>query len=281
MIRASACRALLALTSLLLPSAAACQDALLDVSGRVLATAPYLEVSVTLTNRGRVPAGSIEVRGELFGERGEALVPGVLAPGDSGAVTLAFPAAASRPGLQALTLLLEYPVEGPPDGAGNPQLASQRAFLLLALGANPGEAVRLEADPLTLDVRGSLHVRIESRDGEPQRVRLRALTPRGLRPEGGPIEVTVPSHGYAEAQLGVARAGAPRGRHQALLLVAENLDGPLARTSVAAASVELLADPARVPSLRAGLLVGGAALLLAALGYELWIRFRPGAVPTA
>jgi hypothetical protein len=274
-------RALLLAPPLLLPSSAGCQEAPLDVSGRVLATEPRLEVRVTLTNRSGAAAGSIEVSGELFGEQREAFVPGVLAHGAEGSVTLDFPPAAPRPGLHALTLLLEYPIEGPPDAAGNPPMASERAFLLLALGAHPGEAVRLEAEPLTLEVRGKLRVRIESPDGEPQRVRLRALTARGLRPGGEAVEVAVPARGAAEVELPLIRAGLARGRRQALLLVAENLDGPLARTSVAAVSVELLADPARLPRLRVALAACGAALLLVALGYELWERFRPHAPPTA
>jgi len=263
---------LLALAPLTLPVTAHGAETLLDVSGGVVATEPRLVVRVTITNRGDAPAGSIDVLGELLGERRESHVPGVLARGASDSVTLEFRPAASRAGLHALTLLLEHPVEGPPDGAGNPPMASQRAFLLLALGANPGEAVRIDAEPLTLDVRGNLVVRLESRDGEPQRVELRALTARGLRPDGEPIEVTVPAHGQATVQLPIARAGVPRERRQALLLVAETLDGPLARTSVAAASVDLQPDPARLPRLRTPLLVLGLVLVVFALGHELRAR---------
>jgi hypothetical protein len=255
-------------------ASAARPDAVLDVSGSVVATAPRLEVRVTLTNRGDVRAGPIDVRGELFGESREARLPGGIAPAAEGHVRLDFAPTPPRPGLHALTLLLEHPVEGPPDGAGNPPVSSQRAFLLLALGANPGEAVRIAAEPLSLDVRGILLVRLESRDGQGQRVSLRALTARGLRPDGDPIEVAVPPRGHATAQLPLARAGAPRGSRQALLLVAEALDGPLARTSVAAASVDLLSDPARLPRLRVPFLVGGLALFAFALVYELRARSR-------
>jgi len=267
--------------ALVLLSAAARPEAVLDVSGRVVATAPRLEVRVTLTNRGDVRAGPIDVRGELFGERGEARLAGGLAPAAEGLVMLDFAPTPPRPGLHALTLLLEHPVEGPPDGAGNPPMSSQRAFLLLALGANPGEAVRIDAEPLSLDVRGILLVRLESRDGQGQRVSLRALTARGLRPEGDPIEVVVPPRGHATARIPLSRAGAPRGSRQALLLVAETLDGPLARTSVAAASVELLSDPARLPRLRVPLLVAGLALLVLALGYEVRVRRRARQTPAA
>ena len=256
-------------------------DAVLDVSGSVVATAPRLEVRVTLTNRGDVRSGPIDVQGELFGESREARLPGGLGPAAEGLVRLDFAPTPPRPGLHALTLLLEHPVEGPPDGAGNPPMSSQRAFLLLALGANPGEAVRIDAEPLSLDVRGILLVRLESRDGQGQRVRLRALTARGLRPDGDPIEVAVPPRGHARVGIPLSRAGAPRGSRQALLLVAETLDGPLARTSVAAVSVDVLSDPGRVPRLRVALLVGGLALIAFALVYELRIRSRARGSPPA
>jgi hypothetical protein len=247
--------------------------AILDVSGSVAATAPRLEVRVTLTNRGDRRAGPVDVRGELLGERRETRLAGGLQPGAEGVVMLEFASAPPRPGLHALTLLLEHPLDGPPDAAGNPPMASQRAWLLLALGASPGEAVRIEASTLSLEVRGSMAVRLASRDGEAQRVRLSALTARGLRPEGAPIDVAVPPRGTATALVPIVRAGAPRGSRQALLLVAETLDGPLARTSVAAATVEVLPDAALLPRLRIPLLAGGLALLVLALGYELRMRW--------
>jgi hypothetical protein len=249
-------------------------DAVLDVSGSVVATAPRLEIALTLTNRGDVSAGPIDVRGELYGAPVAARLPAGLAPGAAGQVRLDFDSTPPRPGLHALTLLLEHPVAGAPDGAGNPPLASQRAFLLLAVGANAGEAVRIRAEPLGLDVRGSLRVRLESRDGERQRVRLQALTARGLRPGGDPVEIWVPAQGDATAEVEIVRAGAPRGSQHALLLVAETLDGPLARTSVAATTVAVLPDPALLPGLRLPVLVAGLALLLVALGDEIRTRLR-------
>lgn len=267
--------------ALVLLSAAARADAVLDVSGNVVATAPRLTVRVTLTNRGDARAGPIKVRGELFGEPATASLRDGLAPGAEGDVTLAFDATPPRPGLHALTLLVEHPLAGMPDSASNPPMASQRAYLLLALGANPGEAVRIEVDPIRLDVRGTLVVRLESRDGEGQRVRLRALTARGLRPDADPIEVSVPPDGHVTARLPIIRADAPPGSRQALLLVAETLDGPLARTSVAAASVELVPDPARLPRLRVPLLAVGLALLAVPFGYEVRARLRARAVSRA
>ena len=97
--------------------------------------------------------------------------------------------------------------------------------------------------PLRLDVRGELAVRLESADGEPHRVRLRALPARGLRAEGDGAEVAVPARGTAPAALPLVRAGAARGSRHAVLLVAEATDGPLARTAVLAVPVEVAAVP--------------------------------------
>ena len=250
-------------------------QALLDVSGSVVSVAPRLEVRVVVTNRGDRPAAPLEVTGELFGERREARLAGGVPPGGEGAVHLDFDPAPARPGLHALTLLLEHPLEGLPDGAGNPPMASQRAWLLLALGGpSPGPAVRLAADTLVLDVKGDLAVRLESADGEGHRVRLRALTARGLRAEGGGAEVAVPAKGTAPAVLPLVRAGAPRGSRHAVLLVAEALDGPVARTAVLAVPVEVAADPSLLPRLRAPLLALGLALLAVALGFEARRTFR-------
>jgi hypothetical protein len=59
----------------------------------------------------------------------------------------------------------------------------------------------------------------------------------------------------------------------ALLLVAETPDGPLARTSVAAAAVEVEKDPSRVAALRPLILAAGLAMLAAAVLFQAWTRF--------
>ncbi len=259
---------------LLLLAAPAWPEAVLDVSGNVIATAPRLDVRVTLTNRGDLPAGPIDVIGELAGERREARFSGTLAPGASADVSLAFATTPPRPGLHALTLLLEHPVAGSLDGAGNPPTASQRAWLLLALGANPGEAVTLRPETLRLDVGGSLLVRVASRDGESRRLRMRALPARGLRSDGGPIDVAVPARGDAIARIPIVRAGAARGSRQVLLVVAEAPDGPLSRTAVAVATVDVRPDPALLPRLRMPLLAIGLSLLAVALGFEAWQGYK-------
>jgi hypothetical protein len=100
-----------------------------------------LEVRIVVTNRGDRPAAPLEVTGELFGERRAGRLAGGVPPGGEGAVHLDFDPSPARPGLHALTLLLEYPLEGLPDGAGNSPVASERAWLLLALGGpDPGMA---------------------------------------------------------------------------------------------------------------------------------------------
>jgi hypothetical protein len=249
-------------------------EAVLDVTGSVVAVAPRLEVRVVVTNRGDRAAAPLDVEGELLGERQEARLADGVAPGGEGAVVLAFAAAGARPGNHALTLLLEHPVEGAPDGGGNPPVASQRAWLLLALGASPSEAVRLAADPLRLEVEGGLGVRLESADGEPHRVSLRALAARGLRSAVGPVEVAVPARGTALATLPLVRAGAARGSRHAVLLVAESLDGPLARTTVLAAPVDVAPDPSLLPRIRSAVLIAGALLVALALVFEAYRSLR-------
>jgi hypothetical protein len=261
--------------SLLVAAAASARaGAVLDVSGAVVSVAPRLEVRVVVTNRGDRQATPLEIEGELLGERRTARLPGGVAPGGEGAVVLDFSPPSARPGTHALALLLEHPVEGAPDGAGNPPVASQRAWLLVALGASPPPPVRLAADPLHLDVKGDLAVRLESADGQPHRILLRALTARGLRAEGGPAEVAVPARGAAPASLPIVRAGAPRGSRHAVLLVAEAADGPLARTAVLAVPADVAPFPSRLPDLRVPLAALGFLLVAAALGYEGWRRLR-------
>jgi hypothetical protein len=254
--------------ALLAGGAPARAAAVLEVEGSVVSVAPRLEVRVVVRNRGDRAAAPLEIAGELLGERQEARLAQGVTPGGEGAVVLAFTPSDVRPGTHALTLLLEHPVEGAPDAGGNPPVASQRAWLLVAIGASPAEAVRLVALPLSLDVKGDLRVRLESTDGEPHRVLLRALAARGLRADALPALVEVPARGTASATLPIVRAGAARGSRHAVLLVAESLDGALARTTVAAAPVDVAPDPSLLPRLRVVVLVVGGLLVALALGFE-------------
>ncbi len=242
---------------------------------------PRLEVRVVVTNRGDQAAVPLDVVGELLGERREARVVQGVSPGGEAAVLLGFAAEDARPGLHALTLLLEHPVGGAADAAGNPPVESQRAYLLLALGADPGPAVRIkvecpeedaEADCATvIGVRGEVTVRLESTDGEAHRMRVRALTARGVRTEGPPIAVAVPATGTAGVRIPLARAGAAPGSRHGVLIIAEAIDGPLAQATVEATRVEIAPHPALLPRLRWPLLVLGLALLAVA-GLAQWRR---------
>jgi hypothetical protein len=252
-------------------------EASLGVSGAIEQTSPRLEVRVVVSNRGDVAAAPLHVVGELLGERTEARLAGGVAPGASGGVLLDFPplSADVRPGVHVLALLLEHPVDGPPDAAGNPPLASQRAWLLLALGttAAPAPAVTLVPERLRLSVRGAIQVGVLSADGAPHRVRVRLLTARGLRTEGKGVEVAVPAHGEVKVSLPIVRAGAPRGSRHGVVLVAEAEDGPLARATVTTATVDVAPFPSLLPRLRVPLAVAGIVLLATALGVEL-LRFH-------
>lgn len=249
-------------------------EAVLEVAGSVLSGPPALEVRVVVTNRGDAPATPLEVAGELLGQRREARVGAGVPPGGSAAVVLGFDAGSARPGVHALTLLLEHPLPGPTDAAGNPPLASQRAWLLVALGTGAPEAVRLAPEPLELEVFGALVVRLSSADGESHRVRLRALSARGLRAEGEGAEIDLPVRGDAVARLPLARAGAPRGSRHSVLVVAEAVEGELARTSVATAPVSVATATGWLERRRAGIAALGGLLLALALGFEAWRRLR-------
>ncbi len=266
-------RGLLA-AGLLTFAGAACAEAVLDVTGTVVATEPRLLVQVQVTNRGDQRVSEVEVAGELLGVRDRRRLYQVLLPGASATAQLGFDITPPRPGVYALTLLLEHPLPGTPDAAGNPPLSSQRAWLLVALGANPPPAVRVTSRPLRLRVRGELSVSVESADAAAHRVLLRALTARGLRTEGEPPVVEVPAAGPVVARLELMRGGAPQGSRHGVLLVAEALDGALARTTVAVASVEVAPDPSLLPHWRTAVLV--VALLLGAVvvSVEAWRALR-------
>lgn len=266
----------LALLPLASPVPCAHAVARLEVSGEVVGRSPRLEVRVIVSNHGDDEARPLEVVGELLGEHREARVVRGVAPGAQVAVILDFDPSPVRAGLHALTLLLEHPIGGASDAAGNRPVASQRAFLLLALGARPDPAVRIEALPASIDVQGPLEVRMGSADGERHRVRLRALPARGLRAPDPPSEITVPAGGVVSVPLRLVRAGAARGSRHGVVVVAETLDGPLARTSVVAATVDVDADPAILPRVRSPLFVLALVLLsLAAIAEMRRRRWRP------
>jgi hypothetical protein len=272
-------RRLAATAALLAAPSLARAGAVLDVSGSVLRTSPRLEVRVVVTNRGDAVATPLDVSGELFGERRLAHLAAGVPAGGSAAVVLDFPPSETRPGVHALALLLEHPIDGAPDAAGNPPMASQRAWLLLALGATTEPAVTLSPEPLRLLVRGSLVVRVESTDAAPHRVWLRVLTARGLRTEGPEVRIAVPAKGAVRASVSLVRAGAPRGSRHEVVLVAEAEDGPLARTTVATAAVEVAPDLSLLARLRVPVAILGFLLLATAVGVEIWWRHPRAPAP--
>jgi hypothetical protein len=247
-----------------------------EVSGVVTVTGVALDVRVDLRNSGDAPATPLTVFGEMFGERRQARLDPGLSPGQATSAHLLFPLAVPRPGVHALPLLLEYPEGGPADAAGNPPLASQRAYLLLALGGSAEPAVRIDAPELRLDTRGELRVGLSSLDGAPHRVSLRVLTARGVRADSPPLEVEVPARGTAAPRVVLMRSGAPRGTRHGILLVAGTLDGALERTSVATSIVEIAPDPGLMPALWRPLVVLALLLLAWAAGLE-FRRYRAAA----
>jgi hypothetical protein len=218
----------------------------------------------------------------MLGERREARIAHGVDPGAEAAVILDFDPTPARAGVHALALLLEHPLEGAADAAGNRPVESQRAFLLLALGARPEPAVRVEVLPASVDVRGDLEARLESTDAAAHRVRVQALTARGLRVAGPPAEVEVPPRGQVPVRLPLVRAGAARGSRHGVLVVAETLDGPLARTTVVTAPVEVAADPSILPRVRREVFALALVLLALAAAAEVRRRTtRAGRAPSA
>jgi hypothetical protein len=264
-------RALLLLAASLAPASAGA-GARFEVAGSANATEEALLVTVELKNVGDRPASPLTVRAELLGERREARIDPGAATGETRIAKLSFPLEVPRPGVHALTLLLEFPDIG--TGApGSEPAASQRAFLLLALGENAPPAVKVEAPEAHLETAGRLPVALESADGRAHRVRLRVLTPLGLRADDVP-EVAVPAQGRVVTPVPVRRAGAPRPSQQGVLMVADVVDGPVARTAVSTGVVQIDADPAWLPRHRS-LLVLGVVLLLGGAALE-ELRRRPG-----
>ncbi len=98
--------ALAPLVVALLAAAAPPAERELEVEGSVLATTPRLQVSVVVTNPGDRPVPSLEIEGELLGQRRKAEIVGGIVAGGRGSVVLDFGAAPARPGVHALVLLL-------------------------------------------------------------------------------------------------------------------------------------------------------------------------------
>ena len=236
-----------------------------------------LEVTVSLQNQGDEKASPLTIQGELAGEGREARLPAGVEAGATESAVLRFPFEVPRPGLHALTLLLEWPVgPAPPDGS-QPPMASQRAFLLLTLGVVAEPGVRVKAPDFELETRGNLPIDLESADGSAHRVSLSVLTPRGLNVLDAGGEVIVPASGRVTAPVTLLRGGAPRESRQGIVVVASVLDGPLERTSVATGVVSLTRDPALMPRLpvRVVLWLVAVALLAAAAYAERKIRPAP------
>jgi len=112
---------------------------------------------------------------------------------------------------------------------------------------------------------------LESGDGAPHRVRVRVQAPTGLQAPD-PAEITVPAAGRVTAAVRVWRSSAPRGSRQALLVVAESMDGTAGPTVSAPVFADIEPDPAWMPRLRRPL--GVLALLLMAAAALVELRRR-------
>jgi hypothetical protein len=234
-----------------------------------------VNVRLDVRNVGDQPVSDLRVEGELFGSREESRRPGEIAPGSSVSVVLRFPDDAPRPGVYAVRLRLGY-AETRPDASGNVVTATEPAHLLVVRGEDAPPAVRLDASPITIDAVGVLPVRLESASGDAHRVRLRAATARDLVAED-PREIDVPAKGTVQVDVPLRRAGAARGSRREVVLLAEAIDGPRARTTAASAEVTIAKEPGWLPRIRVFLFVLGGLLVAGAFLRELRRPREPAA----
>jgi hypothetical protein len=252
-----------------LAASAARAEVRLEVGGSVEERAGRLEVVLSVKNVGDTPAGPVDVEGELLGHYDEARMDPGPAPGGQTDVLLRYPLLeAPRPGVHPLALHLRYTPAVP-----NAAAVNQRAYLLLALGANSEPAVRLFLSPARFETRGRLMVGLESADGQPHRVRLRVLAPRGFNPLGPPAELDVPAQGRVDAGVDLLRGTALRPSRHGIVVLAVATDGPLERTTAALGEVEVLPDGSLLPRVRLPLAVLAIALLAAGVAVEVWRRW--------
>jgi hypothetical protein len=233
----------------------------LEVAGAAEPGGDALMVRVDVTNRGASEASRLDVEGELTGHYAEGRLAAGVPAGATRTVWLHFPVRPPRAGVHAVALHLRYPVRG----ATEP--ASQRAFLLLVLGADVPPAVRLSAAPAVFETSGELAVTLESADGRPHAARLRVLTPRGVNALLAP-EVAVPAAGAASARVPLLRTGPSRAERLRLVLLAEATVENGQSTAAGTAEVQLVPHRPLLPRLRIPLAVAGALLLAAAVALE-------------
>lgn len=258
-----------ALAVLLLGAASVRADVSLGVTGSVAPEeGAELVVLVSVSNQGRDAASSVVVWGEI-GESFDRTTVDRIPAGGVGQARLRLGPPPSRPGVHLIALRLDYVAGGSGAGAGTAN--SQRAYLLLAFGASPAEAVRLRVPEASLDTSGSLVAEVQSADGAPHRVRLRALAPRGLN-ANHTVDLSVPATGWATARLPLLRGSVPRPSRHGVVVAATTLDGGAQSVAVATSVVHVGPDPARLPRWRAPLLALALVLLAAAVGVELWLR---------
>lgn len=241
----------------------------LDVGGALEPADLGLRVRLDVTNHGDAAADHVEVEAEIFGVYAEGRVPGPLAPGATQSVRLDFVAAApTRPGVHALALHLRYPV------GGQTEAASQRAYLLLALGTHGPPAVRLAPRPSSFETSGALDVDLESADGRPHTVQVRVLGPRGVNPLAE-ASARVPAQGSARATVPLIRTGPSRTERLGIVVLARSTDDGVDDTAAATAVVDLVAHKPWMPRLRIPIAVVSVALLLAAAALEFRRRSTP------
>ena len=250
-----------ALAALLWAAAPARAEIRLEVGGALEPSGSGLRVRLDVTNRGDTAAPRVDVEAEVVGAYAEGVLPAGIVPGGMQSLWLDFAATPARPGVHALALHLRYPVTGQADPA------SQRAYLLLALGARSAPAVRVSTLPATLETSGALAIDLESTDGRARPVHVRVLAPRGVNALAA-VDVDVPAQGRARATVPLIRSGPPRSERLGVVVLASSTTEGVVDTAASTAVVELVPHRPWMPRLRIPIAVASVVLILAALAAE-------------
>lgn len=249
------------------PAEPAARPAMFEVAGTLEPARSGLRVRVTARNVGGSAAERVRVAGQLLGNRASVGLPHPVAPGTSGDVVLDLPGFVPVAGAHALTLRFDYDSAA---AVGEREPLSQWAYLMLAFGAVPVAAVRLDLPPARFAETARLPVRLQSVDGRAHRVRLSVHVPVVLGAVPHRQTVDVPSSGEVVAQVRLFRGSSAPRTHGVLALAATEGE-EVVSTAAATGLVEVSAEPARLPRARA-LLAAAAVLLLAASAVAQWRR---------
>ena len=236
---------------------------------------PRLQVSVVVTNRGDRAVPSLEIVGELLGQRQETQISGGIVAGGAGPSSSISTPDAPDPACTRWCSCSSTRSRARPMPRGTRRSRAGAPGSPVALGAEAEPAVRLEPKPSLLAVTGRLEVAVGERRTGPRTASACARSrPAACARTATAWRSRFPREGTVIAALPLVRAGAPRGTRHDVVLVAETVDGAARPDERGHAIVEVAADPVAAAALATPDPGAGLLLLGVAVGFEIWIRFR-------